>query len=81
MAQEQESIIKGILIRFTSRKFLLCVAAFIAGVFGVFDPKMEEQATFVTTSIAEGVALISPALFIIVEGIADAIKAKNLPQK
>ena len=75
----QEPTIREIIVRFTSRKFLLAVAAFIAGLFGVFRPEAEGQARFVTTSLAEGVALMSPALFIIVEGLADAIRARKIP--
>jgi len=57
--------------KLTSRKFLVAVGAFIVGLCGVFKPDSEVQAAAIVEQVTEGILLLAPVIYIVVEGYVD----------
>lgn len=63
--------------KFFSRKFLMAVGALVVATVSILKPGAEEQATQMVDSIVEGVLLIAPTVYIIIEGMLDKEGVKN----
>lgn len=61
--------------KFLSRKFLVAIAALVVVVTGILRPGAEEQAQTISNTIVEGVLLLTPAFYVIAQGLVDKEEA------